>query len=184
MSTLLYQSLTNAREVVGTNVPITVSAGTAGNAPPSKPLPKLVDAVAALVPVEVLAAHAFLFGSVSKSSDPADAKPVLVTITNEAWATRFWVLLLIAAVAFYAIPHVANHGWDRWDWLRALIPAGAFAAWTILQKATLFDAVADLGNVERAGLGVGLAILALLSSTTLASEAQKKTPSPNQTNPF
>lgn len=176
MSTLLYESLTNTREATKASAPLTADAVKPDNTTVSKPVSKLVDTVAALVPVEVLAAHAALLGAVSQSSNPGDQGPVQVAITDETWATRFWLALLVVAVALYAIPHLVKHGWDRWDFIRALIPAGAFAAWTILQKATLFDAVTDWTNLTRIGVGTFLALGAVIASKALAETAQEKTP--------
>jgi len=181
VSTLLYESLTNTREVSRTGSPVALTATKATNgAQVSKPVNKLLDSVVALVPVEVLAAHAALLGLVSKSSDPAASGPVTVTITNEAWATRFWVLLLVAAVLFYAVPHRIKHGWDWWDCVRALIPAAAFAAWTMLQKATLFDAMSDWSELKRGGIAVFLALVALVFSKVTADAADDKTPAATQ----
>jgi hypothetical protein len=176
MSTLLYEGLTNTREAAKADTPVATAVVTEDGSAVSKPVSKLVDVVAALVPVEVLAAHAALMGAVSQSSNPADDGPVQVIITDETWATRFWVALLVVAIALYAIPHVAKHGWDRWDVIRALIPAAAFAAWTILQKSTLFDAVTDWDNLQRIGIGTFLALGAVIASKTLADTAQEKTP--------
>ena len=180
MSTLLYESLTNTREAAKAKTALTFETVKPDATKASRSVSKMVDTVAALVPLEVLAAHAALLGVVSQSTDPADKGPVQVTITDEAWATRFWWFLLIAAVALYAIPHLAKHGWDRWDFIRAAIPAGAFVAWTMLQKATLFDAIVDWSNLTRVGLGTFIALVALVASKSLAEKAEEKNPSAAQ----
>jgi hypothetical protein len=187
MSTLLYESLTTAREetppgsepelVTGPAV-VALDADAPTPQKGRKKVPKLLDMLAALVPVEVLAAHAALLGAVSQTTDPKDEGPVTMTITDEVWASRFWVLLLIAAFALYALPHVFKHGWRKWhmaDWARALTPAAAFGAWTMVEKATLFDALTDWSNVQRIGIGVGLALAALIASKVLADKADDET---------
>jgi hypothetical protein len=190
MSTLLYESLTTAREVTPSGLapevvsgPEVASLDAGDKATPAKArtkIPKFLDILTALVPVEVLAAHAFLLGAVSQTTNPDDKGPVVMTITDEAWASRFWIGLLIAAALFYAIPHLVKHGWDTADYFRALIPAAAFAAWTMVEKATLFDALFDWDNVMRIGIGVGLALAALIGSKALADKAQEKTPEAEQ----
>ena len=190
MSTLLYESLTTAREVTPPGLSPELVTGPdvatldAGAAPtPAKArtkIPKFLDILTALVPVEVLAAHTFLLGAVSQTTNPEDKGPVVMTITDEGAATLFWFLLLVAAIALYAVPHIVKHGWDGADYARALVPAAAFAAWTMVEKATLFDAVTDWDNVLRIGIGVALALIALVASKAFADRAQEKTPRAEQ----
>jgi peptidoglycan/LPS O-acetylase OafA/YrhL len=172
MSTLLYEAITSAREATAPQKGLMVrEQATTGE---GTKIPKLVDSVAALVPVEVLAAHAAALGVVATTSDPGDKGPVTVTITDEAWATRSWLILLGVALAFYVVPHVAKGEWDRWDWLRMLIPPVAFAAWTMLAKGTLFDAVNDWDSLTRTLVAVAIGLAALLTSQATAEEAEKK----------
>jgi hypothetical protein len=180
LSTILYQALTNAREVSSANQPPALSTVRTDGTAATEEIPKLLDMVVALVPVEVLAAHALLHGAVSQSTDPGAKGPVMVTITDETSAGLFWVLLIIAAVLFYVVPHWFKKGLDPWDLGRPLVPACAFASWTMLEKSTLFDAVADWDNTLRTGVGVGLALLALLGSKIFADTAQAKQPGATQ----
>ena len=180
MSTLLYESLTNTREATKPDASLNVTARKNDDTTATKPVSKLLDTVAALVPVEVLAAHAALFGAVSQSSDPAAAGPVQVIITDQKWGERFWWGLIVAAVLLYAIPHLVKHGWDRWDFIRAAIPGVAFAAWTLLDKGTLFDAVSDWSNLTRIGVGTLFALLAVIAAKALAETAEQKTPDAKQ----
>ena len=174
MSTILYEALNSAREVSTPGVGLEMRETPADTTEQVKKVPKLADTVAALVPVEVLAAHAAILGAVSESSKPEDDGPVQVTITEEAWASRFWVILLVAAALLYAVPHLLKRGWDGWDWIRMLIPVVAFAAWTMLAEGTLFDAVIDWSDLGRTGVGVVIALLAILASKATADEAEKK----------
>jgi hypothetical protein len=184
VSTLLYEALTNAREASKSGSPVTLEVTKATDEKVAKDVPKFLDTVAALVPVEVLAAHAFLFGVVSQSSDPDDNGPVVVTITDETAAMWFWGGLLVAAWLLYLIPHWVHKGLDWWDAIRMLIPPFAFAAWTILGKSTLFDAVRDWDNVTRAAVGVGIGFGALIASKALADEAESKPQKPAQVASF
>ena len=172
MSTLLYEALTNQREIAAPGT-LALTATTTSGEETSKPATKLLDSVAALVPIEVIAAHAALLGLVSTSTDPS-AGPVVVTITDPAWAKGFWLALVVAAALFYAIPHKVKGGWDNWDWLRMLIPSMAFVAWTMLQPGSLFDAVDGWSHLEQGGVAVFLGLVALLLSTTLSDKADEK----------
>jgi hypothetical protein len=86
----------------------------------------------------------------------------------------------VAAIALYAVPHVVKHGWDTPDFVRALIPAPAFAVWTMVEKATLFDALTGWDNALRIGIGVALALIALVLTKAFADRAQAKTPNDAQ----
>jgi hypothetical protein len=93
-----------------------------------------IDALAALVPAEVLAAHAIILTFTTKT----DAGQTTVTEAAPLRAA-FWALMCVAAL-IYALGR--RGAWDRWDFARLLIPPLAFAGWTMLGKATAFDAVA------------------------------------------
>jgi peptidoglycan/LPS O-acetylase OafA/YrhL len=172
VSTLIYEAITSAREATQPQNALMVrEAATPGE---GTKIPKLVDSVAALVPVEVLAAHAAVLGVVATTSDPGDKGPVVVTITEDGWATGAWFVLLGVALLFYVVPHVVKGKWDGWDWLRMLIPPVAFAAWTMLAKGTLFDAVNDWDSLTRTLVAVAIGLAALLASQATAEEAEKK----------
>jgi hypothetical protein len=172
VSTLLYEAITSAREGTGANKGLMVQEQDSTDE--GTKIPKLVDSVAALVPVEVLAAHAAVLGVVATTTDPGDKGPVVVTITEDGWATGAWFFLLAAALAFYVVPHVVKGKWDRWDPLRMLIPPVAFASWTMLAKGTLFDAVKDWDSLTRTLVAVAIGLAALLASQATAQEAEKK----------
>jgi hypothetical protein len=98
-----------------------------------------IDVLAALVPSEALTFHALALSATTKTE--TNATGVLVTtITNAGalwWA--FWGCIVLSVVLYWF-----GHGtaaWDRWDFLRVLIPPTAFVGWVMLQKATAFDAV-------------------------------------------
>lgn len=166
MSTLAYGALTAKREEAGAGTSTTTAA------PGVK---TYVDTMAALVPVEVLAAHALILTKVTKTDEDAAGAPV-TTITDPAvleWV--FWALVALS-IALYVVAHRAN--WGRLDFVRLLIPPGAFVVWTMLQKTTAFDAVAPgLGENARWAIAVLAAVVLGGLATVLAMQADKSSPS-------
>ncbi len=161
MSTFAYAALTTKREQA--------KPGTSKKTSPPG-VSSYVDALAALVPAEVLTLHA-LFLSVTTTT--ADKVTKITDPTTLQWA--FWGLIVLSIV-FYAAAR-----WKKWDWLdigRAAIPPLAFVGWTMLQRSTAFDAVApNINNAPRTVLGLFLAALLGVVATALASKADQK-PSP------
>jgi hypothetical protein len=72
---------------------------------------------------------------------------------------------------------------DWTDIFRALIPPSAFIAWTMLQRATAFDALKlQLGDIPRSVIGLFAAVLLAAVSKILAPKTaeneQPETPKP------
>src|SRR5687768_15446016 len=127
MSTLAYAAMTQAR----VNAPARTSMKTGG----SPGVKSYVDALAALVPAEVLAAHATILTFTTSTTGGT------VTITKpQALVIAFYGLIALSLI-LYAGARLMASKWDKWDWVRMLIPGLAFVGWTMLQKATAFDAV-------------------------------------------
>jgi hypothetical protein len=125
-----------------------------------------VDVVAALVPAEILAANALL---ISLMVDTTEESGKSVTkITEPGSMKLMFVLSIILSVGLYVLgdrtraraaakkreedvggKEVEVISWGGWNYLRALIPAGAYVAWTMLQKATAFDAIAPGMNESK-----------------------------------
>ena len=87
---------------------------------------KLVAAVAALVPAEVIAGHAYLVGRFTTT----DAQGT-TTITD---ASALRVALVVLLVLSF-VPFVVGRGrtaWTRPDWVRLFLPPAAFLVWTML----------------------------------------------------
>jgi hypothetical protein len=125
-----------------------------------------VDVVAALVPAEILAANALL---ISLMVDTTEESGKSVTkITEPGSMKLMFVLSIILSVGLYVLgdrtraraaakkreedvggKEVEVISWGGWNYLRALIPAGAYVAWTMLQKATAFDAIAPSMNESK-----------------------------------
>jgi hypothetical protein len=145
MSVIAYAQLTNAREAAqpGTS---TIGGGSPG-------LRTYVDAFAALVPAEVLTLHALIISVTTKTSQipaapaagtttQAAAAETITTILPEAALTleiSFWALVALSVV-LYAVPRYFGGKWDKFDWVRVAIAPLAFFGWTMLQRATAFDA--------------------------------------------
>lgn len=172
MSTLAYAALTTRREESP------VGQSTTG-APPG--VKTYVDALAALVPAEVLTLHALILSFTTTIQHAPDGTSI-TTITDRP--TLYWSFfgLLALSVLLYAIARVGK--WDRLDFLRAGIPPLAFVGWTMLQRATAFDAVAPLlGAGPRAAIGLFLGALLGLAAAGLAIRADQKQPAPRAQKP-
>src|SRR3954447_1410357 len=155
MSTLAYAAMTHARLAAEPNKPIK---------PDSPGIKTYVDALAALVPAEVLAAHATILTFTTKTDNGT------VSITGGAALGIAFYALIGLSVILYVGGRLMTAKWDAWDYARCLIPPLAFVGWTMLQKATAFDAVAGnlldeatrnvIALIGGVVLGVGAAALA------------------------
>jgi hypothetical protein len=107
-----------------------------------------VDAIAALVPAEVLAANALFVAAFTDSKKRPDESLSLV-ITNRGDLRLAFFGLILLALVMYVLGHI-NFGkstvhWDRWDFLRMLIPPTAFVGWAMAQRPSpSFDAATSI----------------------------------------
>ncbi len=153
MSTLAYAALTTTSE--------RAKAGGGASAPPSG-VRAYVDAMAALVPAEVLTLHALVLAVTTETTSNATRITDAVTLR---WA--FFGLLVLSA-GFYVVPRLLARRWDRFDWCRAAIPPLAFVAWTMLQRATAFDALfPGVANAPRTVSALFVAVLLGAAATAL-----------------
>jgi FtsH-binding integral membrane protein len=166
MSTLAYAQLTTTRDEAQPNSSTSTS-------PPG--VKTYVDALAALVPAEVLTLHALML-SVTTKVDKGST-----TIT--APETLYWAFfgLLVVSVILYAVPRLLAKKWDAFDWLRAAIPPLAFVGWTMLQRTTAFDAVLEVlkhevSDATRTVIALFLAVVLGAAATALAYKADAKQP--------
>lgn len=167
MSTLMYAAVTTKR----LQAPKERSTST------EKPgLKTYVDAMAALVPAEVLAAHAVIISYATKSKVVGGKG--ITTITNvHALTISFYSLIGITIVLYLGARKVSNKGLEPLDFVRALIPGAAFVLWTMLQKSTAFDAVSpDTNSSSRAIYAVLLALVVGAVASALGIAADKKDP--------
>jgi hypothetical protein len=176
MSTLAYAQLTNKRNAAQPGTSETT--GQPG-------MHRYLDAVAALVPAEVLTLHAFVItlttsitNSATTISAPATTVPVQTT-TITAPETLYWAFwgLICISVVLYCVPRVLNNKLDRWDWLRIFIPPLAFTAWTMVQRMTAFDVMCpSVAAAPRTVVGVFLAVMLGVAATVLAYKADQTAP--------
>jgi hypothetical protein len=146
MSSVVYGALTAQREAAPEGTSKEEEAPGFGS---------YVDVVAALVPAEILAANAALLPLMAETSTD-DSGNVITTIQDPANLKLVFWLSIVFSIALYVIgdrtrarvaarkreeeaeagTEVAVVSWNRWNTVRALIPAGAYVAWTMLQKST------------------------------------------------
>ena len=142
MSTVLYGAVSRERVRAEPKKSKTVKPG----------VKTYVDALAALVPAEVLAVHAVVISFATETVDGT------TTIRAGDQLIFFFYFLLAGSIALYFV------GRERiipagWDWVRMLIPPAAFVGWTMLQPTTVFDAVLPRFNADwRWALGLALAL--------------------------
>lgn len=164
MSTLMYAAMTAKREEARPNTSTTETPGVG----------VYVDALSALVPAEVLAAHAAILTFTTQNSTEGGKTTVTVTEPRTLWWT-FWALTVISMAIYFA--GLGKTNWDRWDWGRILLPAAAFVGWTMLQKGSAFDAVApDLPSAPRTAIAILGAVVLALVARSLAYRADRKEP--------
>ena len=165
MSTLAYASLTTKREEAKPGTSFSESAPGVGS---------YVDALAALVPAEVLTLHAVMLSFTTNTQ--TDSKGQSMTLITDAETLQWaFVGLIVLSIVLYAVPRFQT--WERFDVARALIPPSAFVAWTMLQRATAFDAVApSLRPGARSAIALFAAVLLGLAASALAASADHKEP--------
>ncbi len=113
-----------------------------------------VDALMAVVPAETLALHAVIL-SVTTST-------VGTTTQITAKGTLFWAFfgLVLLSGVLYVVPRIMAHDWEMLDYFRMLIPPLGFVGWTMLQRATAFDAVfPNMGGAPRTVIALFLAVI-------------------------
>lgn len=160
MSTIAYAMLTNRRDAAkpGTS--------TTAEAPGVK---TYIDALAALVPAEALSLHAAVISLTTKIDG------VTTTITHPGVLEgAFWGLLAVAVISYLAPRYLASK-LDKFDVVRALIPPLAFVGWTMLQRATAFDAVCPtFDSAARSVTALFLAFILGVVAAALSYKADQK----------
>ena len=176
MSTLAYAQITNTREAS----PPGTSTTTA-----SPGFRTYIDALAALVPSEVLTLHALIISVTTETGQKIVAgstdKTETVTTILQSGATTlqvsFWALMLVS-VALYAAPRYFGGNWDKFDWLRVAIAPLAFLGWTMLQRTTAFDAAFPM--MQSIPRTVGALFLGAILAAVTAGLAMKADSKPSQ----
>ena len=128
-----------------------------------------IDALAALVPAEVLALHAVILPATTKTSASVTEITAPGTLS---WA--FWGLIALSAL-LYVVPRLLNGKWDASDYIRLVIPPLAFVAWTMLQRSTAFDAVfPGLAEAPRTVAALFIAVILGFLASLMAKKADQK----------
>lgn len=163
MSTLLYGNLTTKREQAPPETSDTTS-------PPG--VKTFVDGLAALVPAEVLLAHAAIIGFTTRTQTAADGT-VTTTVTEVTTLRWTFAVLIVLSGVLYLVARRRRP--EPLDAIRALIPPLAFVGWTMLQKTTAFDAVAPfLREPPRYAIAVIGAVVLGTLAVALAQKADQK----------
>lgn len=159
MSTLAFAEFTTKREEA-------VPGSSSTQNPPG--VSTFVDALAALVPAEVLTLHAIILSVTTTKADKATLISDAITLQ---WA---FAGLIVTSIVLYVAPRFRK--WDKLDYLRAAIPPLAFVGWTMLQRSTAFDAVApSFKDAPRTVIGLFLGVVLGLAAAALATKADQKT---------
>jgi len=167
MSTLTYAALTEKRLESEPN------ESTKGSGPG---VSTYVDTLAALVPAEVLTAHAAILTFTCKTQ--AASGETTTTITEpDTLRLCFWLLLFLS-IAVYAVGRGLARSWDKWDFVRMLIPPLAFVCWTMIQRSTAFDALQlPISDATRNAVAIIGALMLGFGATVLAYQADQRRPS-------
>jgi hypothetical protein len=167
MSSLVYGAVTRKRD----EAPQGASTKTA---PPG--VKTYVDALAALVPAEVLALHAFMLEATTETNKVRGKAVTTITDPDTLQAT-FWVCIGLAVLLFVVGRLVSmKRNWEKSDFARAALPAAAFVLWAILQKSTAWDAVSpdSLSEGMRALIGAAGAIVLGLAAAGLGIKLDRQ----------
>jgi hypothetical protein len=92
---------------------------------------------------------------------------------------------MLLALLLYLAERWKHNQWDKLDVVRMLIPPFAFVAWTMLQKATAFDALSPglfpaLGEIRRTIIALVVAAILGTIAKVLSDRADQKPVTPNQ----
>lgn len=171
MSTYLYGLITRRRDA--TPVGDGPIEGMQDDVSAQEPVSHWQDALAALVPAEVLVLHgvAMSFGTTTKG----EGQDSVTTITYPDQMIAVYAAMLVLALGLYFLAAKSIATWE--GWLRGLCAAGAFVAWTMIQPSTAFDAFGfQLTTFARIMIAIFAAILLTVLVNWLATRADKSTP--------
>lgn len=157
MSTFAYAALTTTRDQATETSPTGI--------------PAYVDAMAALVPAEILGLHAMILSVTTTTTTDATGE-VTTTITEASTLQgAFWGLAALSVVLF-VVPRIKV--WTRSDYFRMFIPPLAFVVWCMLQKTTAFDAVqSGLAEAPRTVIALFAAVVLGVFAGSLAMKAER-----------
>jgi hypothetical protein len=179
MSSLLYGSMSRRR--LSSTAPLAFGEAVNGSIravgnetnPTKERVSHWQDALAALVPAEVLALHGVAMTLGTSTTSSGNNAETAITSPMEMQVV-FWGLVVLA----FALYLFGAKSYLGQDFLRAGIAAVAFVLWTMLQPSTAFDALRwDPSTLIRTLLAlIGAALLGVAASA-LATKADKTNPS-------
>lgn len=196
MSTFVYAMLQNRRREQARNAEVFRAQLLADGLPGAPPAAetdqqanagnKYLEAMAAMVPAEVLSLHALVLTFTTQTTDGN-----AVITERDTLKVAFWGLIALSALLYLvARAHEeikrlpAGTRWSGFgaaftasDWMRAAIPPLAFVVWTMLERTTAFDAAFTLSDADRNVAAVFLAVLLGTAATWLAGK--QPTPPPD-----
>lgn len=164
MSTIAYARLTRRRELSRVPEPGSEIDAAPGDLEKPSPVGKsTLDAFAALVPAEVLVAHATILQVTTTTVGTT------TTITERGTLQfAFWGLA-VASALLYLITKAPQ--FSPLDILRVFIPPLSFVGWTMIQKTTAFDAAFSMNQATRITIPVIVALIVTASASALAYKA-------------
>ena len=165
MSIIGYAAITNGRDASNPGATFRDATDETTNSKKT-----YIDALAALVPAEVLAAHALVISYATKTEN----KVATITDPDTLWIA-FWSLCTVSLI-LYAVPRAIGGRWEKRDWGRLFIPCFAFVGWTMLQTTSAFDAVFSITQPRRALYAIILALVLGAVATALAYKIDQKQP--------
>jgi hypothetical protein len=137
---------------------------------------KYIGVLGALVPAEVLAAHAVIMQTVTtqvRVGHGAGAHMVTY-VPHTGWVRfAFWSLIVIAVLLYLGGRRATDGGFHLLDLPGALIPPAAFLGWSMLENSSALDAVHDFGLQGRHVLGIVLALALPLFAVGVGFRADK-----------
>lgn len=167
MSITAYATLTKRRQLSNPPFPgadVAFPTADEENRPAPTPVGQAtIDTLVALVPAELLIAHATILQVTTESKDGnfSITEPGVLKFA-------FWGLIA-ASLLYYAI--IKAPTWDRLDFIRMLIPAFAFVGWTMIQDNSAFDAAFTMNDAMRVVLPVLAGLLLAGATRSLAYRA-------------
>jgi hypothetical protein len=159
VSTILYARLTGKVESSAA-----LLAATAGDQTSAQQVAALAQRVAALVPSEALLLYGIALASATQKAEDGS-----ITISDPQLLKWAVPILALACVAMYALAKSTK--WLPVDFLRLIIPPGAFVAWTLFESTsglTLWSWFSGLGTGWSFLVGglIGMLLLALSGRLT------------------
>jgi|688.fasta_scaffold1028863_1 hypothetical protein len=172
----------------GTQALGVASLGTTDAAPDTAPpaggnVSNYVEALSALIPAEVLTLHALILSQTTKIEQATGGGDSTLTTISDPQTLKFaFYGLLLMSFLLYAAPRLYG-AWraagnaikgvlaqlDAADLARAVIPPLAFVAWSMLQRATAFDAAYPwISESQRTVSGLFLASALVAAASWLA----------------